>query len=55
MQHTHVLQCTNTHTMPCHVLCYAMLCCAPQITERYPIDGSEVKNNRRDMRGGEGA
>lgn len=23
-----------------------------KITERYPIDGSEVKNNRRDMRGG---
>lgn len=23
-----------------------------QITERYPIDGSEVKNNRRDMRSG---
>jgi hypothetical protein len=29
--------------------------CPAQITERYPIDGSEVKNNRRDMRGGEGS
>lgn len=34
--------------------CVVVLLLLLQITERYPIDGSVVKNCRRDMRGGKG-